>query len=239
MPRSLLLLLLSGSVPTLSESDRQQLDALGPVALGKDGSLHRLSNWAELTAGERETAGRLIAARNEKRRTRLLEEQARAAEPEPERTQARWSLRAFGAWMARRLRRPAEEGPAIDFAPESVPQILDGRKAATTRYVGVDGEPLLSRLKVGHLANATCRTCSGRASAAPFARLRISRLERTRVDRLNGTLAATEGLGSADELRATLRRFYPHLRDADPVRVLHFALEARPGEDEQEAVALT
>ena len=68
---------------------------------------------------------------------------------------------------------------------------------------------------------------------------RISRLERTRVDRLNGTLAATEGLGSADELRATLRRFYPHLRDADPVRVLHFALEARPGEDEQEAVALT
>ena len=80
MPRSLLLLLLSGSVPTLSESDRQQLDALGPVALGKDGSLHRLSNWAELTAGERETAGRLIAARNEKRRTRLLEEQARGVE---------------------------------------------------------------------------------------------------------------------------------------------------------------
>ena len=94
--------------------------------------------------------------------------------------------------------------------------------AALYKFVPLDATPALQgELKAVCEAHAVC----GTLLLAP--------------EGLNGTLAATEGLGSAGELRATLRRFYPHLRDADPVRVLHFALEARPGEDEQEAVAPT
>jgi hypothetical protein len=53
--------------PTLSMLD------LGPIILNSDGTMSRVPNWAEMTAGERETAQRLIKKRNERRKRELLE----------------------------------------------------------------------------------------------------------------------------------------------------------------------
>jgi len=49
------------------------LENLGPIILNSDGTMSRVPNWAEMTAGERETAQRLIKKRNERRKRELLE----------------------------------------------------------------------------------------------------------------------------------------------------------------------
>ena len=206
------------------------LDSMGPVSLGKDGSLNRVANWDELTPQEKETAVRLLAARNEKRRMKLLEEEERRA-------RRWWGARIF-SWFKRVLsgkRRKQYTPPklgddgtraSIDFAPEFIRPILDGTKRATTRYCAASGEPLLRTVRAEQQVRATCVRCvDDEAAQKGFALLEITRVERTRLDRLNATLAATEGLASADELRAVLKTFYPTLRKQSEVRVLHFSVQ--------------
>ncbi|MEW5316428.1 MAG: hypothetical protein WDW38_007803 [Sanguina aurantia] len=41
------------------------LEHLGPGIVGRDGTLSRIANWAELSEGERSTAFRVIAKRNQ------------------------------------------------------------------------------------------------------------------------------------------------------------------------------
>mmetsp|Transcript_36448 Transcript_36448/g.60380 ORF Transcript_36448/g.60380 Transcript_36448/m.60380 type:complete len:142 (+) Transcript_36448:130-555(+) len=62
----------------LSESDgtATKLDALGPIVVGKDGSMGLVSNWATMSEAERATAQRLISKRNEARLLRLREQEA-------------------------------------------------------------------------------------------------------------------------------------------------------------------
>jgi hypothetical protein len=55
-----------------------KLDALGPIILNTDGTMGRISNWAQFTETERAQALRLVAARNKKRKEALL--QARSTE---------------------------------------------------------------------------------------------------------------------------------------------------------------
>ena len=48
------------------------LDELGPVVLGEDGRLGRLSNWQDMTEHEQEATLKFVAKRNAKRRQALL-----------------------------------------------------------------------------------------------------------------------------------------------------------------------
>jgi len=70
-----------------------KLDALGPVVVGKDGSLGLVAGWAEMSEQERETAQRTLARRNAKR-LEILQAKAEAkAAAEKQRGPVR---RAFG-----------------------------------------------------------------------------------------------------------------------------------------------
>ena len=48
-------------------------DSLGPIILNVDGTMGRVSNWAEMTDSEKEQAVRLISARNKRRKKEILE----------------------------------------------------------------------------------------------------------------------------------------------------------------------
>ena len=50
-----------------------KLDHLGPVILNSDGTMSRIPNWSEMTDAERESAQRLLAKRNARRKQDLLE----------------------------------------------------------------------------------------------------------------------------------------------------------------------
>lgn len=54
-----------------------KLDKLGPIVVNTDGTLTRISNWGDMSEGERQTALRRIARRNKERTEQLrrLEEQ--------------------------------------------------------------------------------------------------------------------------------------------------------------------
>ena len=251
------LLLCCGLALTLAQ--RQSLDALGPMSVGKDGSLNRIANWDELTPQEREAAKVALKRRNAKRLEKLRRVEANAASqqsPKWWRHLYRWFARLRRLeirWASDERRRnstktspataagaaaaaahvPAQLAsslPQLDFAPEFVANVLSGAKRATTRYTdaGGGGEPHLALLRAGERVQATCVRC---AEPAGFggATLRIVRVERTALSQLGDELARTEGLESADELRAILRRFYPALVQGDEhdhsVAVLHFEVE--------------
>jgi len=85
---------------------RLTMEGLGPVVLGKDGSMSLVSNWAELTGTERAAAWKGIAARNAKRKAALLE--AKVAEQAGAKTAAgsmRNSLRRLFQRLAQLWRR--------------------------------------------------------------------------------------------------------------------------------------
>lgn len=46
---------------------RVALDGLGPIVVGVDGTMSRISNWTALSERERETALRRLAKRNKER----------------------------------------------------------------------------------------------------------------------------------------------------------------------------
>lgn len=212
-------------------SSQAQLDALGPMSLGKDGSISRIANWDQLTATERDAAVRLLAARNEKRRRKLLLEMESAEQQQQQQKQRTPLRRRIGEWLQAAWRTilgvPSSSTRTMDFAPEFVRPVLEGGKRATTRYVARrgGGEHHLAALRAGSRVVATCVRCDDEAARAGFAHLEIRRTEHARCDELNATLAATEGLDSADTLRAALRRFYPALRDSSRVVVFHFDAE--------------
>ncbi|KAK3683907.1 hypothetical protein B0T22DRAFT_443897 [Podospora appendiculata] len=51
------------------------LDHLGPMVIGRDGTISRIANWAELTAVERDNTLRVLGRRNQLRIASLLRDQ--------------------------------------------------------------------------------------------------------------------------------------------------------------------
>ena len=100
-----------------------KLDALGPVVVGKDGSLGLISGWAELSPQEKEAGLAQVTRRNAKRLAQLKQEEAAREEAERRRGPvARLARRAlqWGIGVARRfrrIRRPAK----LASAPASTP----------------------------------------------------------------------------------------------------------------------
>ena len=58
---------ISDNITTLKVGEAVQLDELGPIIINTDGTTTKISNWSNMTQQERDTAIRLIAARNKKR----------------------------------------------------------------------------------------------------------------------------------------------------------------------------
>lgn len=48
-----------------------QLDELGPVVVGSNGTVSRISNWKEMTVEEQERTARVISKRNASRLAKL------------------------------------------------------------------------------------------------------------------------------------------------------------------------
>ena len=55
-------------------TDSVALSQLGPIVIEPDGRTSRIANWATMTTREQQTAMKLVARRNEKRRKKLLAE---------------------------------------------------------------------------------------------------------------------------------------------------------------------
>ena len=97
-----------------TDDAKLKMEALGPVVLGKDGSMSLIGNWAELTEAERAAAWKGVAARNAKRKAALLKRKAaeKAKRKAPLAQLRRWLQRPWGSlgdactWMRTRLRRP-------------------------------------------------------------------------------------------------------------------------------------
>ncbi|PRW44908.1 fungal specific transcription isoform A [Chlorella sorokiniana] len=64
----------------LELGERVQMDHLGPLVIGEDGSVGRIANWTKLSDREREIALRRITARNRERLQRLRGETGTAAQ---------------------------------------------------------------------------------------------------------------------------------------------------------------
>lgn len=205
----LLLLLL---VSVASAQRTAALEAIGPVSVGKDGSLSRIANWDELTPQEKLAAQTALKRRNAKRLKKLREQ-----ENEPPRD----AISRFVRWLRRRWR--AVRFKPLDFAPEFVEAILTGSKKATTRWLHPNGgEPHLGSLRPGRHVRATCIRCADKGLRHDFALLNITRVETVSFHELSDELAAQEGLADGDDLRRTLLRFYPALQSTDSTMVTHF-----------------
>ncbi|KAL1524569.1 hypothetical protein AB1Y20_019459 [Prymnesium parvum] len=236
-----------------------KLDSLGPIVVGKDGALSRVANWNELTPTEQAAALRAVAARNKRR---LDEAKARGRPMARQPFWRHWCTRVRqyfarrgawvrqvfswrGAWVrqvfarrgawarqvfARRGAAPPRRLVHLDFAPEFVAPILAREKNATTRWLAA--EPHLASVGRGSAVSATCVRC-GRG---PFAELAVHRVEEVRFSALSDSLAELEGFrGGADQLRATLLRFYPRITNEDSVSVFHYTLISG---DEQSAIGV-
>ena len=77
-----------------------KLDALGPVVVGKDGSLGLVSGWAEMSEQEREAAQRTLARRNAKRLEILQAEAEAKAAAEKQRGPVRRALGRVGRLLS-------------------------------------------------------------------------------------------------------------------------------------------
>jgi hypothetical protein len=116
--------------------------------------------------------------------------------------------------------RRVAELPPVDFAPQFVPAIRNGRKRATTRSLA--HEPALAALGAGKEARAVCAAHGSEA----FALLKVTRMESGPLHAVNAELAAIEGFAPTPEgaelLRQVVKGFYPGLRDEDAVSAIHF-----------------
>jgi type IV secretory pathway TrbL component len=75
-----------------AEQAMHKMEELGPVVLGRDGSMSLIGNWAELNQAERAAAWKGVASRNAKRKADLL---AREAADQARRRRPLGRLRAF------------------------------------------------------------------------------------------------------------------------------------------------
>ena len=196
------------------------LPGMGPVAVAHDGSLQRISNWNELTPGEREAAHRALRKRNAKRLERLRAEERQKPVGRHARIEAKW----LTAWI-----RPAKQWlrklwmkrlPTLDFAPEFVDSILECRKQATTRLSTV--EPKLLNLRPGSLVRATCVRCEN-GTRKSFATLNITNTAWTQFGSIDDDLAIIEGFSNASALQSALRGFYPALSTDTQLLILHWS----------------
>ena len=190
------------------------LDELGPISVGADGSMHRIANWQELTENERAAAKRALAKRNAKRLASLREQQQQQQHDNERQHRLRRLWRCVKRWAQRLVGRRRQRADELHFAAEFVPEILAGRKRATTRLVS--REPHLGRLQQGD------RVCGTSNAGESFASLAITGVETRRFGAIDDELAAIEGLPTAAALQETLLRFYPRLRPRDQLVVLHF-----------------
>ena len=205
--------------------ERVSLEDLGPIAVGADGSMHRIANWNELSQQERVAAQRALAKRNAKRLARLKEQAASpkggSGSSDARHNKLQRALFSAKRWLQSRFRRRASRFlPPLDFAPEFMPQIVAGRKRATTRVISV--EPHLGLLRAGDRVRATCDSAT--PSGSHFAILEITRVESTTFGALDDDLAAIENLPDEASLRETLLHFYPTLALDSSLAVLHFRL---------------
>ncbi len=97
----------------------------------------------------------------------------------------------------------------INFDPEYVELILEGRKTTTVRK-GIKSYP------VGRIVELTVN------NTKPFALARIEKVVVKRVSELSDSDAKLDGFESRDELISALRRIYGDVRDSEFVTVVHF-----------------
>jgi len=100
-----LLVLLPGGSASEPLPDQLAADGLGPLLVNKDGSLQRISNWAELTKQEREAAVRAALRRNTKR----LEELTRLEElRKADKREGKAMAGGLSQWIQRSRQRAAK-----------------------------------------------------------------------------------------------------------------------------------
>jgi len=102
----------------------------------------------------------------------------------------------------------------INFDPEYVEAILDGRKTTTVRR-GVKSYP------VGKLVELTVN------NTRTFALARVKKVVVKRVKELNDEDAVRDGFSNKRELIAALRRIYGDVKDEEFVTVVHFEVVGR------------
>ena len=103
-----LLPLLLGAQPTTKidvGGASTKLTALGPVVVGKDGSLGLVTGWAEMTEQEREAAQRMLARRNAKRLEHLQAEAEAKIAADKERGPVRRAFSRVGRLLSSAARR--------------------------------------------------------------------------------------------------------------------------------------
>jgi len=128
--------------------------------------------------------------------------------------------------------------PYLDITPDLVDGIISGRKRATCRCPG--GPKDTDTTSDFHAINSqgwALATCSSINEA--FAVLGIDQIEPPRrLCDLDDEVARAEGMQSGKELRRAMRRHYPQLEDADPVRVIRFrVLHAIPDPEASDSEA--
>ena len=62
-------------LPTDGTTTTVSFDSLGPMVVNEDGTLSRITNWATLTEGERQTTIRVLVKRNQQRIKNLESQQ--------------------------------------------------------------------------------------------------------------------------------------------------------------------
>jgi len=62
-------------LPTDGTTTTVSFDSLGPMVVNEDGTLSRITNWATLTEGERQTTMRVLVKRNQQRIKNLESQQ--------------------------------------------------------------------------------------------------------------------------------------------------------------------
>ncbi|MET1123634.1 MAG: ASCH domain-containing protein [Archaeoglobaceae archaeon] len=97
----------------------------------------------------------------------------------------------------------------INFDPEYVPLILEGRKRTTVRK-GIKSYP------VGRIVELTVE------NSRVFALARVNKVVVKRVSELSDEDARLDGFESREELIRALRRIYGEVKDGDFVTVVHF-----------------
>ena len=112
--------------------------------------------------------------------------------------------------------------PSLLFDPRFIPSILDQRKRATARS--------MRHTSAATLAIRQGDRCIARRADTheAFAVLRVTHCESRPERALDDALAAIENYEHVEQLRRSLRRYYPDLMPSDTIRIIHFRVEAHP-----------